>query len=312
VPHARSRSAEVDEAGAENTFVSRAKHLYNPLTDATATRMARVLQISDTHLSPGKRHFSANWAPLRDWVRAQEADLVIHTGDLTVDGADREDDMRDGAQLMRALGKPFRAVPGNHDVGEAGNPHQPVVEERLSRWRRHFDADRWFDDAGEWRLIGINSMLFGDGTQEEARQLEWLEATMASAADRRLAWFTHRPLFVHSPDEGDTGYWSVKPAPRAHLLELVDRYAVALVATGHLHQWRDARVGACRYVWCASSAFLVGPDNQPDLPGEKRLGAVVYDFDGDDVTVTHHDVPGLSTFWIDDVLHEVYPPRHAA
>src|SRR6185312_14899775 len=90
------------------------------------------------------------------------------------------------------------------------------------------------------------------------------------------------------------------------------RYRVALVATGHLHKWRDATIGDCRYVWCASSGFLVGPDNQPDMPGEKRLGATVYDFDGRDVSVAHHDIPGLSTYWIDDVIHEVYPPRQAA
>jgi 3',5'-cyclic AMP phosphodiesterase CpdA len=274
--------------------------------------MARVLQISDTHLSARKRHFSANWAPLRDWARDPLADLVIHTGDLTVDGADSDDDMRDGAELMRSLAAPFRAVPGNHDVGETGNRHQPVNAERLARWRRHFEADRWSEDVGEWRLIGLDSMLFGDGSAEEARQVEWLESTMADAGGRRLAWFTHRPLFVYARDEGDTGYWSVKPAPRAQMLDLVDRYRVALVATGHLHKWRDATIGECRYVWCASSGFLVGPDNQPDMPGEKRLGATVYEFDDRDVSVAHHDIPGLSTYWIDDVIHEVYPPRQAA
>ena len=62
--------------------------------------MARVLQISDTHLSPAKSQFGANWPPLRDWVRQQHADLVIHTGDLTVDGADQEDDMRGGVSAL--------------------------------------------------------------------------------------------------------------------------------------------------------------------------------------------------------------------
>lgn len=274
--------------------------------------MARVLQISDTHLSPHKRHFGANWAPLRDWVVAQDADLVIHTGDVTVDGADHDEDMAAAAGLMRSLGVAFRAAPGNHDVGEARHPHQPVNAERLARWRRHFDADRWFEDVGGWRLIGLDSMLFGDESEEEARQLAWLEATMAAAGTRRLAWFTHRPLFIESPDEADTGYWSVKPQPRAHLLALVDRYRVGLIATGHLHKWRDATVNGCRYVWSASSGFLVGPDNQPDMPGEKRLGATVFEFDGPDVAVAHHDIAGLSTFWIDDVLHEVYPPRRVA
>jgi len=87
----------------------------------------------------------------------------------------------------------------------------------------------------------------------------------------------------------------------------VHAHDVALVATGHLHRWRDATVDGCRYVWCPSSGFLVGPENQPDMPGEKWLGAVVYDFDGPEVAVRFGEVPGLATLWIDDVLHDVYP-----
>ena len=77
--------------------------------------MTRVLQISDTHLSRTKPHFTANWAPLRDWMLRQNADLIIHTGDLTVDGADHEEDMREGAELMRSVQAAFLAVPGNHE-----------------------------------------------------------------------------------------------------------------------------------------------------------------------------------------------------
>jgi len=274
--------------------------------------MTRVVQISDTHLSPAKQHFAVNWKPLRDWVLAQHADLIIHTGDLTVDGADSEDDMRAGAELMRSLGAPVRAVPGNHDVGEAGNPYQPVNAERLARWRRYFGSDWWSHDLAQWRLVGIDSMLFGSGDAEEARQLEWLTQVMASAGDRRIAWFTHRPLFIDHPHEADTGYWSVKPGPREQMLDLLRRHDVSIVSTGHLHKWRDSVVDGCRFVWCGSSGFLVGPDNQPDMAGEKRLGAVVYDFHGTDVTIRRGDVPELTTLWIDDVLHEVYPPRHAA
>jgi 3',5'-cyclic AMP phosphodiesterase CpdA len=274
--------------------------------------MARVLQISDTHLSDGKPQFAANWPPVRDWVREQRADLVIHTGDLTVDGADQEDDVRDGAALMRSLGTPFLVVPGNHDVGESGNRHQPVSDERLARWRRHFGPDWWSRDVEGWRLIGLDSMLFGSGHPEEARQSEWLHDTLESAGARRIAWFMHRPLFIEDPAEGDTGYWSVKPPQRAPLLDLVRRYDVALVASGHLHKWHDRVVDGCRYVWGPSSGFLVGPHNQPELPGEKWLGAVVYDFDADQVDVRLAEIAGLTGFWIDDVIHIVYPPRHAA
>jgi 3',5'-cyclic AMP phosphodiesterase CpdA len=267
----------------------------------------RVLQISDTHLSPGKRHFLANWAPLRDWIARQQPDVTIHTGDLTVDGADVDDDIRHCAELLRALPATVLAVPGNHDVGEAGHSRQPVDALRLDRWRRHVGHDWWLHDIGQWRLIGFDSMLLGSGDDDERQQSEWLQQAHATAGGRRIAWFTHRPLFIDAPNEPDTGYWSVKPAQRGVLLDLVRAHDVALVATGHLHRWRDATVDGCRYVWCPSSGFLVGPDNQPDMPGEKWLGAVVYDFDGPDVAVRFGEVPDLATLWIDDVLGDVYP-----
>ncbi|MBV9200606.1 MAG: metallophosphoesterase, partial [Alphaproteobacteria bacterium] len=74
----------------------------------------RIIQVSDTHLSPGKRQFAGNWPPLAAWIADQAPDLVIHTGDVTVDGADIEEDLRHAAALMRSLGVRFRAVPGNH------------------------------------------------------------------------------------------------------------------------------------------------------------------------------------------------------
>ena len=175
----------------------------------------RLIQISDTHLSPGKAHFSDNWAPLARWIADQRPDLVIHTGDVTVDGADVEEDMRYSAELMCRLGVRFRAVPGNHDVGDAGHRSQRVTEERLQCWRTHFGPDRWVEDVEEWRLIGLDALLFSSGEREEKVQVDWLETVMNEAAGRRIAWFLHRPLFLESPDEGDTGYWSVKPRPRA-------------------------------------------------------------------------------------------------
>jgi hypothetical protein len=58
-------------------------------------------------------------------------------------------------------------------------------------------------------------MLIGSGEPEELEQAQWLERVMAEAGERRIAWFLHRPLFLDGPEEGDTGYWSIKPQPRA-------------------------------------------------------------------------------------------------
>ena len=235
----------------------------------------RIIQISDTHLSPGTAHFTDNWAPLARWIGEQSPDLVIHTGDVTVDGADVTEDLRYAAELMRGLGVRFRAVPGNHDVGDPRHSRQPVNGERLQRWRTHFGPDRWVEDVEDCRLIGFDAMLLGSGEREEALQADWLDGVIKAAADRRIAWFLHRPLFLDSPDEGDTGYWSVKPQPRSWLVERMQRHSVALVASGHLHKAHDFVRNGTRYIWGPSSAFLVGPRlKAPPMAGEHRLGAV--------------------------------------
>ena len=274
--------------------------------------MPRIIQISDTHLSPDKSHFADNWAPLAAWIGEQRPDLVIHTGDVTVDGASVEEDLSYAAELMSKLAVPFRAVPGNHDVGDPADARQPVNRTRLARWRAHFGRDWWSEDVRGHRLIGLDAMLLGSGEPEEAAQARWLEAAMADANGRRIAWFLHRPLFLESPDEGDTGYWSVKPQPRASLVALVRRYSVTLVASGHLHRRRHFFNEGTRYIWAPSSAFLVGPGiNAPPMPGENRLGAVLYEFDGAALNAEIVDVRDLSQHWLDDVINEVYPPHSA-
>ena len=125
----------------------------------------RIVQISDTYLSPDKPHFVNNWAPLAAWIADQHPDLVIHTGDVTADGAGVEADLSFSAQLMDELGIRWRAVPGNHDVGDPRHAHQPVNAERLGAWQRHFGPDRWAEDIAEgaqrWRLVGLDVMLTG-------------------------------------------------------------------------------------------------------------------------------------------------------
>jgi 3',5'-cyclic AMP phosphodiesterase CpdA len=93
----------------------------------------QIIQISDTHLSPDKPYFSDNWLPRATWIADQHPDLVIHTGDVTRDGAGVEVDLSYSAQLMDELGIRWRAVPGNHDVGDPRHDHQPVNGERLTR-----------------------------------------------------------------------------------------------------------------------------------------------------------------------------------
>jgi len=222
------------------------------------------------------------------------------------DGAAVDDDMAYAAGLLRGLGVRFRALPGNHDVGEAGHLRQPITEERLFRWRSYFGGDRWVEDVEGWRLIGFDALILGNGMNEEAVQAAWLETLTAEAEGRHVAWFLHKPLFLKNPEESDTGYWSVKPEPRARLMALLNRHPVALVASGHLHKAHDFRRDGTRYLWGPASSFLVGKA-QPPMPGEKRLGAVLYEFGITGLRAEISEVPGLTDHWIDDVAEEVYP-----
>jgi len=271
--------------------------------------MFKVVQISDTHISESKPHFADNWPKLAEWVRKQSPDLVVHTGDVTVDGADHERELEYCAGLMNQLGSPWLAVPGNHDVGDAKNPHQPVNAQRIERWNRHYRADRWVKDIPGWRLVGLNALLIGSDDPEELKQDRWLEGSMEGARGRRPAWFLHRPLFIEGPQEGDTGYWSLKPQPRKRFLGLVAAQQVRVVASGHLHKSHRHDHQGTSYVWGPSGGFVVGPKEQPPMPGKAELGAVVYEFGPDDVSIRVEHIPHLVPHVIDDLIHEVYPPR---
>ncbi|TPI64876.1 metallophosphoesterase [Mesorhizobium sp. B3-1-3] len=265
----------------------------------------KIVQITDTHFSPTKPHFNGNWEPLADWIEQSGADLVIHTGDLTVDGADKDDDISFCMGLMREVSRPMLLVPGNHDVGHLPDSLQPVDAERLERWRRLAGPDYWSEDAGNWRLIGLNSQVMGFNDAAEEAQLEWLRKTLESRGGRRVAMFAHKPLFVDDPDEGDTGYWSIRPTQRRRLYDLIAAHDVALHASGHLHWAWKGKYAGTSLVWGPSAAFIVDTMERK-MPGEQLIGAVMHHFD-DAVASEIVAVPGMTLHVLDDVVEEVYP-----
>ncbi|WP_208247559.1 metallophosphoesterase (plasmid) [Rhizobium sp. T1470] len=265
----------------------------------------KIIQITDTHFSPEKAHFNGNWAPLLNWIEATDADLVVHTGDLTVDGADKESDITFCMDLMRQTSIPMLIVPGNHDVGHLPGSDQPVNQERLQRWRALAGDDRWIEDANGWRLVGLNSLLLGHEDDEEEAQFEWLQTVFKERNGRRLALFAHKPLFVDEPHEGDTGYWSVRPSQRRRLYDLIAAHDVPLFASGHLHWAWQGRFETTSLVWGPSAAFIIDKMERA-MPGERLVGAVIHTL-REDVTSEIVTVPGTTAHVLDEVVHEVYP-----
>lgn len=266
-----------------------------------------VAQVSDTHLGARTMLFRSNFTRIADALHSFRPDLVIATGDLSLDGADREADLAFAAVEFGRLG-PVHAIPGNHDVGDhpERTPRQPVDTARLDRFRRHFGRDRWVMDHANWRLLGLNSQVMG-AHSEEGDQAAMIADALATLGERRLAVFIHKPLFAADPDEKIFDYWSVPPFARAPLRPMMAHPALRLVASGHLHLHAEAMRGAVRYAWAPSVAFIVAPDEQPDLEGARPCGILLHRFGEDAVETSLLSPAGMERPYIHAVRAETYP-----
>lgn len=257
----------------------------------------RLIQISDTHLSREKPFFAPNFARIAEHLARARCDLVVNTGDLALDAVERRDDLAYACELHDAIGLPWRAIPGNHDVGDnpaaAAVVDQPVSENNRAAFRAEIGEDWWCFDREGWRFIGLNNLLFGSDLPSEAAQWRFVEDALAGAQRRPVALFVHKPLFHERPDEthADASVFT-PPAPRRRLLDLIARAEVRLIASGHVHQHREARHGAAMHVWAPSTAFIASDADQPRL-GDKIVGLVDYVFEGERVTIARRTIAGM-------------------
>jgi 3',5'-cyclic AMP phosphodiesterase CpdA len=276
----------------------------------------RILQVSDTHLSRRHGQFLPNWRRFADIVAASPPRLVVNTGDASLAGCRHPDDLHTAARLHAALAAPWRVVPGNHDVGDhprlcdGSGRRLPVTAATLAAYRDALGADRWSEDIGGWRLIGIDGQLLGSGLPDEEEQWAWLDAVRAQVGDRRLALFLHKPPFLASPRDADLTYWAVDPAPRMRLMGLLDDNRLRLVACGHLHEHFHRTHGRARIVVCPSLAFVASPTLQAEVAGGRReTGYVRHVFHDDHVVSEIVTDDGIARVLLDDVVDEVYPER---
>jgi protein tyrosine/serine phosphatase len=259
---------------------------------------ARVVQLSDSHLSARHGYFVANWAAVVEQLSADPPDLIVNSGDLSINGSDDDSDLRFAVAQHSRLPSPWRAIPGNHDIGEEPDAlmlGQPIDARRVARWRRIVGPDYWSVDVGQWRLVGINGFLYGSGLADDADQHRWLTDVVESS-DRPIGLFVHKPLFLVSPDEPAEPHHTFTSANRSPLAELLRGSPVRFVASGHLHQSRHVSEGGIDWLWAPSCAFPAGEA----LPGASTaLGWIEHEFDGADWQATVVEVPRLVAHSLD-------------
>jgi 3',5'-cyclic-AMP phosphodiesterase len=244
----------------------------------------RVAQISDTHLSREKPFFVENFNIVAAAIAASAPDLVVNTGDVSLDGVAEESDLAEARRLHEAIRRPVRFIPGNHDLGEThdvpGSRETPVSEASRARYRRHFGEDFWRMDVPGWRLVAIDSQLLASDLDAASVQLELVAQAAASVGDRRLALLVHKPLFDASPDETAVTGRFVNPEARRRLLAAFGTHPPAVIASGHVHQHRCTLVNGTRHVWAPSTGFIIPDSHQPRY-GEKEVGYVEHRFEPD-------------------------------
>jgi 3',5'-cyclic-AMP phosphodiesterase len=239
---------------------------------------ARVILVSDTHLSASAPQAQANWDAVVSYVGACAPDLVIHLGDLSLDGARDAADLRHGRAQLDRLPAAWRAVPGNHDIGDNPWPGAPagiaVDAARHQRWLDIVGADHWSVTVSGWVVLAVNAQLLGSGLAAEAAQWSWLEE---QAGRRRggqpVALITHKPVTATGAELAGAPPYRFWPTLARDRLARLFGTPPALVMSGHVHQYRMLRLDGTDHLWVPTT-WAVLPDQAQPVLGAKRCGIV--------------------------------------
>lgn len=243
----------------------------------------KILQISDTHLSQTHAYFWQNWLALLDAVKAEAPDFVIHSGDVSFNGPHNGDDIAFARSELDRLAAPWRAIAGNHDIGEApefSRLAQPIDDARVDRWRQSFERQWWLHDIGQWRIIGLDTALMASGRLDEAEQMSFLVHALASRGDREAMVMLHMPPYGSDP--ADTSFTTSYVPFRARLpfLDACVAHGVKIVTCGHLHIHHTMTYQGIEIVWGPCTAMVSIDKWLGRLQKVPRPGYLVWELDG--------------------------------
>jgi 3',5'-cyclic AMP phosphodiesterase CpdA len=270
-----------------------------------------VVVVSDSHFSVRTPEAERNWTTVLRHVENIRPDVVVHVGDVSIDGAHAPEELCLARRQLDRLGRPWLAVPGNHDVGD--NPSEGVVSdedvtsERLARWGDAVGSDRWVVELGEWRLVGINAQLFGSVGADEDDQWSFIEHALGDR--QRTVLVTHKPLTAGGAELAGAPPYRFVPAPaRDRLTELCHDGGVEVVLSGHVHQRRQVEAEGMTHLW-ATTTWAVLPDWLQAPVGVKRCGILEMELpDRDALAPTWIEPEGMAQLTLGDDIPSPYEP----
>lgn len=173
-----------------------------------------------------------------------DLDFLLLPGDLTQHG-----EPENHAWLQQCLAQlpfPVYVVPGNHDVPVLLADQQSIAFADFPYYYTKFG----YEDPQQIyyirqllpgvKLIGLNSNSFNDQGEQvgclDAKQLRWLEEVLAASSDELIMVMVHHNVVEHLPNQSNHPLANrYMLSNSAELLQLLRRYGVKLVFTGHLH-----------------------------------------------------------------------------
>ncbi len=241
---------------------------------------SRILHVSDLHV--GARDDPTVERSLAMLLAHVHPGLVIATGDLTHRG--RAEQHARAAALLRHLGPPVLAVPGNHDIPSI-SPARFAAPWRA--FEREWETVEPVHAGDGLHVVGVNSVRpwrHQSGGVDDAR-LGRAAARLAEAAPGALRIVALHHQLIGAP-------WRTRKRPvarRTHVLERLVDAGAELILGGHIHQAAvserhefEVISGDVRGAVVSVAPGLGQP--RPSRRGEAR-GALVYRIEEDSLAV---------------------------
>jgi len=160
--------------------------------------MLDIVQVSDLHLSPTHAWFQDNYDVFVDEMQADPPDFIFVTGDVCVNGPDRDWEFAYAREQLDRLPVRWRAIPGNHDSGDTPpdeRNHHPLTEPLRAAFHAHVDQDWWVEDLANWRFIGLNAQLIDSDLPKPPKTVHimlnsaptWVDVPAADAKNLHFA-----------------------------------------------------------------------------------------------------------------------------
>ena len=217
-------------------------HIAIPETISKAQERFHLVEVSIPVLEKALEH-----------LETLNLDFLLLPGDLTQDGEVENHQWL--ANRLSKLSFPTYVIPGNHDVPNVLATKKLLSANQSQRIIGFDDFPQYYQDCGYQnteqlyytreilpgvQLIALNSNIFDrDGRQIgclDDRQLLWLESTLQETEGQLVLLTIHHNIIEHLPQQ------SKHPLGRRYmldnrmaLLDLLQKYGVNLIFTGHLH-----------------------------------------------------------------------------